>query len=345
MREHTSDEIAAEAFAHAYEQPKANGRDHQFATAIRLIPFEQITLGQNARPYCVKGLIPREGLTIIWGPPKSGKSFWTFDLCMHVALGWDYRGRKVQQGSVVYCSFEGQAGLAARIEAFRQEKLAEEMDSSVPYYGQTMTLDLVKQAPELIRAIRANGITPTVVTLDTLNRSLRGSENSDEDMEDYIKAVDAIREAFGCAVIIVHHCGVEGTRPRGHTSLTGAADAQLACKRDRNNIEVRVEWMKDGDSEGQVVASSLKSVEVGTDADGEPITSCVVVAAEPAASEMRAKKKLPANQETMLHLLQDAGKEGLTLSEWNSKAKEQGIGTPSAIQPCTKPKGHSRKRS
>ena len=36
--------------------------------------------------------------------------------------------------------------------------------------------------------------------------------------------------------------------------------------------------MKDGDSEGQVVASTLKSIEVGTDADGESITSCVVVA-------------------------------------------------------------------
>jgi hypothetical protein len=33
-------------------------------------------------------------------------------------------------------------------------------------------------------------------------------------------------------VVIVHHCGIEGTRPRGHSSLTGAADAQLAVKRD-----------------------------------------------------------------------------------------------------------------
>src|SRR4029077_13342107 len=100
-----------------------------------------------------------------------------------------------------------------------------------------------------------------------------GSENSDEDMGNYIKAADAVREAFRCAVIIIHHCGVEGTRPRGHTSLTGAADAQLACRRDRNNnVELKVEWMKDGDSEGQIVTSTLKSVEVGVDADGEPIT-------------------------------------------------------------------------
>jgi hypothetical protein len=28
-----------------------------------------------------------------------------------------------------------------------------------------------------------------------------------------------IRNAFGCAVIVVHHCGIDATRPRGHTSL------------------------------------------------------------------------------------------------------------------------------
>ncbi len=60
------------------------------------IPFKQIQLGTSA-VYLVKDLIPREGLVVIWGPPKCGKSFWTFDLVMHPALGWGYRGRKVKQ--------------------------------------------------------------------------------------------------------------------------------------------------------------------------------------------------------------------------------------------------------
>jgi RecA-family ATPase len=68
--------------------------------------------------------------------------------------------------------------------------------------------------------------------LDTLNRSLGGSESSDEDMSAYVvRASDAIRDEFDCVVPIVHHCGIDGTRPRGHTSLTGAADAQVAVKR------------------------------------------------------------------------------------------------------------------
>jgi AAA domain len=37
--------------------------------------------------YLVKDLIPTMGLVVVWGPPKCGKSFWMFDLAMHIALG------------------------------------------------------------------------------------------------------------------------------------------------------------------------------------------------------------------------------------------------------------------
>ena len=86
---------------------------------ITLVPFDEIALGTERR-YLVKGLIPVPGLSVIWGAPKSGKSFWVFDLVMHVALGWEYRGRRVHKGPVVYCCFEGQSGVKARVEAFRQ---------------------------------------------------------------------------------------------------------------------------------------------------------------------------------------------------------------------------------
>src|SRR5262245_30798097 len=71
--------------------------------------------------HLVKGLIPRVGIAVVWGPPKCGKSFWTFDLAMHSALGWDYRGRRVVSGTVVYCAFEGAEGFKARATAFRQQ--------------------------------------------------------------------------------------------------------------------------------------------------------------------------------------------------------------------------------
>lgn len=289
---------------------------------IKLVPFSKIRLGSERR-YLVKGLIPHPGLTVIWGPPKSGKSFWTSDLVLRVALGWEYRGRRVKQGPIVYCCFEGQSGIQARIEAFRQECLGEDAED-VPFYLQPVTMDLVKEHGELIAAMRGLETAPVAVVLDTLNRSLNGSENSDEDMGAYIRSADAIREAFDCAVLIVHHCGLSGDRPRGHTSLTGAVDAQLSVKNDLNdNVIVTVEYMKDGQS-GEVIASRLERVEeVGTDDDGDPISSCIVVPSE-APAETKSAIKLTQNQQTFAEVLARVGRP-LLWDEWVDLAKEAGL--------------------
>jgi RecA-family ATPase len=161
---------------------------------IHLIAFDDINLGTERR-YLVKGLIPRTGLIVVWGPPKSGKSFVVFDLVMHIALDWRYRGHRVHPGFVVYCAFEGQMGF----EAFRREFLTSNK-GSVPFYLQPVTLDLVNEAPDLTRVIRRTlgGVNPVVIVLDTLNRSLRSSESSDEDMPAYVRAADSLREAFDC---------------------------------------------------------------------------------------------------------------------------------------------------
>ena len=74
---------------------------------IRFTPFTKIQLSTSPR-YLVKGLIPNVGLVVVWGAPKCGKSFFVFDLVSHVAAGWEYRGRKVQQCPVVYFALEGQ---------------------------------------------------------------------------------------------------------------------------------------------------------------------------------------------------------------------------------------------
>jgi AAA domain len=93
--------------------PRGTGHDEQEASKgpprFRLRAFNTITVGSEL-VYLIKGIIPRVGLVVVWGPPKCGKSFWTFDLVMHPALAWDYRGRRVQHGAVVYLALEGEKG-------------------------------------------------------------------------------------------------------------------------------------------------------------------------------------------------------------------------------------------
>jgi AAA domain-containing protein len=283
---------------------EAKGNTSRF----KLIPFEQLRPGPEAT-YLIKGLIPRVGLTVVWGPPKCGKSFWLMDALLHVALGWEYRGRRVTRGPVVYCAFEGADGYNARAEAFRIRFLTADQ-GLVPFYLVAAKMDFLADHQALIASIKAQigPTSPVAVGLDTLNRSIGGKED-DERMAGYIGASDAIREEFHCVVPVVHHCGVEGTRPRGHTSLTGAAEAQIEVKRDEaKNIVVRVEYMKDG-PEGTEIFSRLEPVEVGRDQDGDLITSCVIVPVDGAdISKPQAKKpkQMPKTAQTALRALKQA---------------------------------------
>jgi hypothetical protein len=306
-----------------------------------VLAFEEISLDTNPA-YLVREIIPRTGLIVIWGPPKCGKSFWTFDLLMHVALGWKYRGKRVKQGTVVYCAAEGGHGFKTRIEAFRQHHLAE-LAEPVPFYLVPTQLALVKDHLALIAAVRAKlgPGTPVAVVIDTLNRSIAGSESDDRDMTAYLDAASAVQEEFGCAVIIVHHCGHEGTRPRGHSSITGAVDTQIAVKRgETSDIIVLVEEMKDG-AEGAQIASRLEAVEVGIDEDGEPITSCVIVPVENAEPSTKKGPNLTKGARIALAALHEAlGECGevppasnhipqnakcVTLDQWRDYAFRRGV--------------------
>lgn len=285
-----------------------------------LIPFDKI-VPNAACNYVVDGLIPR-GLTVVWGPPKCGKSFWTLDLALHIASGWAYRSRRVVQGPVVYIALEGSSGYGNRVEAFRRQHSPPTPD----FYLVHVPLDLAADHEELIAAIRATlgAISPVCVVIDTVNRSLGGSESSDEDMGAYVKAVDAVQDAFKCSVMAIYHCGIDKNRPRGHTSLTGAADAQLAVTRDGDIVQVKIEWMKDG-LEGDVLASRLKTVEIGMDNDSKLITSCVI---EPVgdveAAKTTSRRKLSDRQQNGLDAL-------IALLSRQGEALPAAFGLPSTI--------------
>jgi hypothetical protein len=284
-RGHTREELKRlieQAPEYGQEQPS---EQPQPKSRFQLKPFDTIAMS-TARNYLVKGVLPRVGLGVVWGAPKTGKSFWTFDLTMHIATGCPYRGRKVQQGPVVYLALEGGAGFANRIEAWRQRYLAEDHDEATAFFLVDVPVDLVADRNDLIAAIRHQlAQPPAIVVVDTLNRSIAGDENKSDDMAKFIKAADTLRTAFNCLVLIVHHCGVSGSRPRGHTSLAGADDVQIEVTRNKDGvITTRVEHMKDAEA-GASFASKLESVELGKDEDDDPITSCIIIPTDAAGAK------------------------------------------------------------
>jgi hypothetical protein len=256
------------------KETKAEPEPHKLR--FKLVPFAELRPGLEPL-YLVDELIPVAGLVDVWGKAKCYKSFWTLDVMLHVAMGWEYRDRYVRQGAVVYCAFEGAHGYKKRVEALRRHYDSPE-DATVPLYVMPGQANLIAEHGVLISDIstQLGAVRPAAVVLDTLNKSLFGSENKDVDMGAYVRAAEAIRDAFGCVVVIVHHCGYDDTRPRGHSSLPGAVDAQLAVTRAEEVITVTVEMMRDGPEDTQVV-SAVEVIEVGQDQNGKTLTSLAVV--------------------------------------------------------------------
>jgi hypothetical protein len=257
----------------AKEQPDPPKQKFRF----RLISFQDMRPGLEPI-YLVDELIPSAGLVLIWGRQKTFKSFWLLDLMLHVAMGWSYRDRDVRQGPVIYCAFEGAHGYKGRIEALRRHYGIAD-DISVPLFVMPGQTDLIKNSPALIADFRAQlgDVTPCIVVLDTLNRSLRGSENT-EDMARYTEAAEAIRAAFNCVVIIVHHCGYDDTHSRGHTSLPAAVDAELEVAREEGSplLVVAVKHMREG-PEGMQVRCRAHIMPLDPDRNGKPRSSIVII--------------------------------------------------------------------
>ena len=326
---------------------KEKSKQGKSLVAFPLRAFGDIRLDSEQRHYLVKGLIAKSGLAVIWGPPKCGKSFWAADLGMHIALGRDYRGHKVQQATVVYIALEGRHGFPARVEAFRRHHGVE----SAPFYLLSASLDLVAKSGQLIASFKAQlgKNLPGVLFLDTLNRSLVGSESKDEDMARFLAAAEKVAQELSCAVVIVHHCGIDASRPRGHTSLSGAVESQLKVERvNTGEVIVTVELAKDF-AEGTEIVSRLERVELGTDADGDPITSLVVLPVEGPIQGRTATRKLSPRQRLALAALDEcAASSGapvpsslelpartvvVQLNAWREELYRKGVLDPDAKSP------------
>jgi hypothetical protein len=259
----------------AASRPSGNGtRKLRF----RLIRFQDMRPGVEPA-YLVDELMPSAGLVLVWGKQKTFKSFWLLDLFVHVSMGWAYRDHAVRQGAVVYCAFEGGHGYKGRIEAIRRHYSIND-DVDVPLYVMPGQVDLIADEKALVEEFRyqLGTVVPAVVVLDTLNRSLSGSESSDKDMTLYVKAAEAVRKAFGCLCVIVHHCGYDDTHARGHTSLPAAVDAELSVMRVEGSpiVLVTVKATRDG-PEGVVVRSRALPVPLDPDQNGKPRSSIVMV--------------------------------------------------------------------
>ena len=205
---------------------------------IRLIHATDAMTNIKPPDWAIKGVLEKDSLTLLYGTAKAGKSFVSISMAASISLGVPWYEHKTNKGFVVYLAGEGQRGIGRRLLAW--QKLHEQdlkksgfhfsnRGAQIPDDQETLML-----RDEILKLQDHYGEPPAAIFIDTLARSMVGNENSTEDMNRFVNALDVhFRSQFGSAIVLVHHTGHEtATRARGSSVLPAAVDWSYQVTRD-----------------------------------------------------------------------------------------------------------------
>ena len=197
--------------------------------------------------YVLADVIP-EGLSVLYGAPKVGKSSWAQKLSACVASD-DARfdGAEVAHGRVLYISCDTGARNGAvkrrlneiltRLELATNTNLVV-VDDPVILNDPASVASLLEQNPGSF----------TLVVIDPLYQCASGSLVQDGVMMEVIKGLSAIQRTTGAAVLLIHHEPRNSQHLFGSMLLDAALDAQIHVERDENTVTVKVELLKNGEA-------------------------------------------------------------------------------------------------
>ncbi|MEN3791835.1 AAA family ATPase [Fulvimarina sp. MAC3] len=269
------------------------------------------------RKWLVKGLLGEGELSVMYAPSGGGKSFVALDLGARIAAGLDWYDHRVTPSAVLYVAGEGATGFRQRMTAWQDRNGVDElpfvmMPRAIDLFSKdNKSIDLIGDAMTEIQE-RA-GLPVRLIVLDTLSRMMHGGVDSEpRDMKIFLEHVEALRQATGAHILIIHHTGKETDRGmRGSSMLRDFADTVLAIEAPKEEDTDHLHWIKvdkqkDGEDGGKYRARLSQST-VGTDEDGDETTSCVVehLGASETTGPAKPQKRLSPSEEIARRALAD----------------------------------------
>ena len=279
-------------------RPKASRPEATRAIGPTMIDARQLLTTTLREPnFAVPGILP-EGLTLLAGKPKTGKSWFALGIAIAVASGGRALGRiQVDRGEVLYLALEDtQRRLQQRLKAIlRDEPCPAGLTLAItwPRVGSGGT-------EELLKWLDAHQRTRLVI-IDTLEKIRpQRSHNGNLYAEDYsaVGALKRVADHAGAAFQVITHLRKMGSDDpldsvSGTAGQTGAADATLVLKRERahrdavlfmtgrdieeREIGIRWDptltcWTLRGDSGGADISDERLAVLGALRASGKPMT-------------------------------------------------------------------------
>ncbi len=165
--------------------------------------------------------------------------------------GTSLRAAERRAGQIsVYAAGEGAIGIERkRRPAWKSHR---QIEGDLPFYS-ISAVPLIRDFSSVegfINAIRGRGLSPKIIVLDTLSRMMAGmNENDASDASLAVEAIEAIKRAFDCIVIVIHHTGKDEKTERGSSAFRAGFDTVIACKANDTARLVTLSVTKQKDAE------------------------------------------------------------------------------------------------
>lgn len=192
--------------------------------------------------WAVPGLLS-EGLSILAGKPKLGKSWMALNLAMTIAAGGTALGMaKTEAGDVLYLSLEDRL---RRVQD-RSRKLLKGLDCTASGRLKISVLwpKQDRGGSEELYTWLEQAERPRLVIIDVWAKFRPSYKNGSQYEQDYesAAAVKSIADKYGVSLLILHHCKKAAAEDvvdeiSGTLGLAGAADGLLVLTRARSETE------------------------------------------------------------------------------------------------------------
>ena len=182
----------------------------------------------------IDGLL-NNGVNLLVGPPKIGKSFMVADLSVRVSKGEPFLNRKTHQGEVLYLALEDDfQRLQQRF--YRMFDVNDTENLHLAIVSQDIKSGLAIQINEFM----INHPNVSLIVIDTLQK-IRGNENdkySYSNDYDVITILKEIADRHNICILVVHHTRKHEATDifdtiSGTNGLLGAADGSLIINKDK----------------------------------------------------------------------------------------------------------------
>ncbi|HXG89319.1 MAG TPA: AAA family ATPase [Vicinamibacterales bacterium] len=203
-----------------------------FPSSWRLLDDVEL-MDLNDPEFLIDGVIPLQGVGVVYGPSASGKTTLLAGMTVAQATGREWFGHSIRhRGATVYAAAEDVSGFKQRLRAAKRAAQLP-LDQPIGVYTFPESINMLDAVSfHRFRAFLAQVeyCAPLrQIVIDTYAAVTPGAaENSSEDTTTAMVHAQHLRDALGVTVVLVHHTNAGGTRERGHTSMRGAADFMIS---------------------------------------------------------------------------------------------------------------------